>query len=59
MRWTTEFKQRERALPRDALADHERVCEAIAASDPAAAGEAMSELLRLALADMGLTLRGP
>ena len=59
VRWTTEFKQRERALPRDALADHERVCEAIAASDPAAAGEAMSELLRLALADMGLTLRGP
>jgi DNA-binding FadR family transcriptional regulator len=57
VRWTTKFKQRERALPRDPQPDHERVCEAIAAGDPAAAREAMSELLRLALADMGLSLR--
>jgi DNA-binding FadR family transcriptional regulator len=46
-------------LPRDALADHVRVCEAIAAGDAADAREAMSELLRLALADMGLSLRAP
>lgn len=58
VRWTTKFKQRERALPRDPQGDHEKVCEAIAASDPDAAREAMSELLRLALADMGLSLRG-
>jgi DNA-binding FadR family transcriptional regulator len=57
VRWTTKFKQRERELPRDAQPDHEKVCEAIAAGDPAAAREAMSELLRLALADMGLSLR--
>ena len=54
--WTTMFKQRERELPRDPLPDHVRVCEAIAAGDPAAAREAMSELLRLALADLGLSL---
>ena len=59
VRWTTVFKQRERELPRDAQADHVRVCEAIAAGDAAAAREAMSELLRLALADMGLSLRSP
>jgi DNA-binding FadR family transcriptional regulator len=53
------FKQRERELPRDALPDHIKVCEAIAAGDPAAAREAMSELLRLALADIGLSLRAP
>jgi len=58
VRWTTKFKQRERELPRDALPDHQRVCEAIAASDPQAAREAMSELLRLALADMGMSLSG-
>jgi len=57
--WTTKFKQRERALPRDPQIDHERVCEAIAAGDPVAARAAMTELLRLALADMGLSLKVP
>lgn len=56
VRWTTKFKQRKHELPRDALPDHERVCEAIAAGDPRAAREAMTELLRLALGDLGLTL---
>lgn len=59
VRWTTVFKQRERALPRDPLPDHACVCEAIAAGNAAEAREAMSELLRLALADMGLSLRAP
>jgi len=59
VRWTTRFKQRERALPRDPLPDHERVCEAIAAGDPVEARAAMTELLRLALGDMGLTLSVP
>jgi len=57
--WTTEFKLRAHALPRDPLSDHARVCEAIAAGDAAEAREAMSELLRLALADLGLSLRMP
>ena len=54
--WTTLFKQRERELPRDPLPDHVRVCEAIAAGDAAGARAAMAELLRLALADLGLSL---
>jgi DNA-binding FadR family transcriptional regulator len=54
--WTTLFKQRERELPRDPLPDHVRVCEAIAAGDAAEARAAMAELLRLALADLGLSL---
>lgn len=58
VRWTTKFKQRERELPRDALPDHERVCEAIASGDPEAARAAMADLLRLALADMGLSMSG-
>ena len=57
VRWTTVFKQRERERPRDALPDHIRVCEAIAAGDAIQAREAMSELLRLALGDLGLSLR--
>jgi DNA-binding FadR family transcriptional regulator len=57
VRWTTQFKQRKRALPRDPLPDHALVFEAIKASDAAAARHAMAELLRLALADMGLALR--
>ncbi len=49
--WTTIFKQRKRPLPRDPLPDHERVYEAVAARDPAAAHAAMAELVRLALLD--------
>jgi len=54
--WTTIFKQRTRPLPRDPLPDHERVYEAVAAGDPAAAREAMAELVELALLD---TTGGP
>jgi DNA-binding FadR family transcriptional regulator len=49
--WTTIFKQRKRPLPRDPLPDHERVYEAVAARDAAAAREAMAELVHLALLD--------
>ncbi len=50
--WTTLFKQRARALPRNPIPDHVRVYEAIAAGDPAAAAEAMNVLVELALEDM-------
>ncbi len=49
--WTTIFKQRTRPLPRDPLPDHERVYEAVAAGDAAAARAAMAELVHLALLD--------
>ncbi len=49
--WTTEFKQRSRALPRDPIPDHARVYEAIAAGDPEAASAAMRTLVDLALED--------
>ena len=52
--WSTKFKTRARSVPRDAVADHERVYEAIAASDPALARRTMDDLLDLALKDMGL-----
>ena len=52
VRWTTRFKQRKHGLPRDPLPEHLRVHQAIAAGDPEAARREMSELLRLALADM-------
>ncbi|EQB06635.1 GntR family transcriptional regulator [Sphingobium quisquiliarum P25] len=57
--WTTMFKQRKQKAPRDPLPDHQAVCRAIAASDAAAARDAMMELLRLALADMDLALPEP
>lgn len=49
--WTTIFKQRKRPLPRDPLPDHERVYQAVAAGDAAAARAAMAELVHLALLD--------
>jgi len=49
--WTTEFKQRSRALPRDPVPDHARVCDAIVAGDPDAASAAMRALVDLALDD--------
>ncbi|MBO9707919.1 MAG: FadR family transcriptional regulator [Caulobacter sp.] len=49
--WTTEFKQRSRALPRDPVPDHARVFDAIAAGDPDAASTAMRALVDLALDD--------
>ena len=50
--WTTRFKQRTNRLPRDSLAEHEALRDAIASRDPAFASETMHELLRLALQDM-------
>lgn len=47
----TEFKQRTGPLKRDPVPDHERVYDAVAAKDTAAARTAMAELIRLAIAD--------
>lgn len=49
--WTTQFKQRSRALPRDPVPDHTRVYDAIAAGDGDAASAAMQSLIELALDD--------
>ena len=49
--WTTQFKQRTRALPRDPIPDHARVSDAIAAGEPNAAEAAMRALVDLALED--------
>jgi DNA-binding FadR family transcriptional regulator len=49
--WTTQFKQRARALPRNPIPDHVRVYEAIASGDGAAASAAMKALVDLALDD--------
>lgn len=54
--WTTVFKQRKRALPRDPLPEHRTLYAAIVAGDPAAARRAMTELVRLALADTEMSL---
>ena len=56
--WTTRFKQRVKARPRDPMPDHRAVLAAIRAGDADAAHAAMNELLRLALEDMGLKLPG-
>jgi DNA-binding FadR family transcriptional regulator len=55
--WTTLYKQRKRPLPRDPIPEHDAVFEAIAAADASAARTAMTELVRLALADTELALR--
>lgn len=49
--WTTQFKQRLRALPRDPIPDHVRVFDAIAAGDVEGASTAMRQLVELALED--------
>lgn len=49
--YTTLFKQRASGFPRDPLPDHQRVFDAIAAQDGAAAEAAMRDLLRLAQTD--------
>jgi DNA-binding FadR family transcriptional regulator len=49
--WTTQFKQRARALPRNPIPDHVRVYEAIASGDGHAADESMRTLVELALED--------
>lgn len=49
--WTTQFKQRLRALPRDPIPDHLRVYEGIAAGDAESAGAAMRMLVDMAFED--------
>jgi DNA-binding FadR family transcriptional regulator len=49
--WTTQFKQRTRALPRDPIPDHVRVYEAVSGKDVAGAAAAMRQLVELALHD--------
>jgi DNA-binding FadR family transcriptional regulator len=49
--WTTEFKQRSRALPRNPIPDHVRVYHAIAGGDAAAAAQAMCGLVERARED--------
>ncbi|MES2300824.1 MAG: FCD domain-containing protein, partial [Pseudomonadota bacterium] len=51
VRYTTQFKQRSLTQPRNAIPDHARVLEAIAARKPAKAGEAMRRLIDMALED--------
>lgn len=54
--WTTQFKQRARALPRNPIPDHMLVYDAIAAGDPTGASEAMRTLVDLALEDTKLAM---
>lgn len=56
--WTTIYKQRDRELPRDPIPDHRALLDAIAARDVAGSRGAMTELVRLALADTEVSLRG-
>lgn len=49
--WTTQFKQRSRALPRNPIPDHAKVYDAIASGDADAAADAMQVLVELALED--------
>ncbi|MEG3087159.1 FadR/GntR family transcriptional regulator [Sphingomonas sp. PB4P5] len=56
--WTTQFKQRQRALPRNPIPDHVRVYDAIAAGDAPAASEAMRVLVDLALEDTRTAMAG-
>jgi len=51
VRLTTQFKQRAKALPRDPVADHVAVYDAIAAADSEAAAELMSALVKSAFED--------
>jgi len=53
--WTTRYKQRNGQLGRDPLPDHQAVGRAIAGGDAAGARAAMTELVRLALADTELS----
>jgi DNA-binding FadR family transcriptional regulator len=57
IRTTTIFKQRTRPLRRDAIPDHERVFDAIAARQAAKAQRAMSELIELARLDTPVSKR--
>ncbi|MCP1469252.1 DNA-binding FadR family transcriptional regulator [Sphingobium sp. OAS761] len=50
--WTTVFKLRHAPLRRDAIPDHRRVFDAVAAGDDGAARAAMTDLVNLALQDI-------
>lgn len=54
--WTTQFKQRTRALIRDPIPDHARVYDAIVAKDVAGASAAMRLLVELALTDTRIAM---
>jgi DNA-binding FadR family transcriptional regulator len=54
--WTTLYKQRKRALPRDPIPDHRAVFAAIQRGDPDHAREATAQLVRLALRDTEISL---
>ncbi len=56
VRWTTLFKHRVQEAPRDPLLEHLRVLHAIRAGDAEAARDAMTDLVRFALADMQASL---
>jgi DNA-binding FadR family transcriptional regulator len=56
--WTTIYKQRKSPLARDPVPDHQRVYDAVATCDAAAAREAMTSLIRLALLDTTRPQRG-
>jgi DNA-binding FadR family transcriptional regulator len=56
--WTTRFKQRTKALPRDPIPDHARVVDAVAAEDATAAESAMRHLIDLAFSDTRASLLG-
>jgi len=56
VRWTTIYKQRKRKLPRDPVPDHRVLFDAVANGDGPAARTAMSNLIELALADIGSPL---
>ncbi|CAN5272765.1 FadR/GntR family transcriptional regulator [soil metagenome] len=58
VRWTTAFKYRKNAIPRDPIADHGAVFEAIAAGDATRARAAMMDLVSLALEDTNTVLGG-
>ena len=55
--WTTQFKQRARALPRNPIPDHVLVYDAIAAGNATAASNAMRTLVDLALEDTKLAMK--
>jgi len=54
--WTTQFKQRSRALPRNPIPDHVLVYDAIVAGDADAANAAMRNLVELALEDTRMSM---
>nr|WP_166180345.1 FadR/GntR family transcriptional regulator [Altererythrobacter segetis] len=56
VRWTTRFKLKHAAAPRDPIDEHVELRDAIASRDPERAIAATRELLSLALQDMALVL---